>query len=191
MHRRSLSRLTAAAILLVVGLAACGSSGAKSGSPSTTVTGAAAVPALLDKALKEHVAGKLDDAVRDYNAVVAADPTNKFGHYNLGLIHQDRKQTAAAEREYRLALNTDPKYVPALYNLAILVSNDGDTSGAIVLYRKAIAADARDANAHFNLGLLLIKEGQREQGQLEVAAAIKIDPNLAKRPTAGQTTPTT
>jgi len=186
MRRTSRRGLAAAVVLLVVGGAACSSGSSKTGAPGTTAkapTGATAVAALLDKALQEHVAGKLDDAVRDYDAVVAADPTNKFAHYNLGLIHQDRKQNADAEAEYRLALNTDPKYGLALYNLAILVANDGDTAGAISLYRRAIAANPGDANSHFNLGLLLIKEGSATApaGRLEVAAAIKLDPNLAKR----------
>jgi tetratricopeptide (TPR) repeat protein len=169
--------------LLTVILAGCSSGSGKSASPSTTTTSTSSgsVAGLLAKALRAHVQGKLDDAVRDYNAVIAADPNNKFAHYNLGLIHQIRKQTSDAEKEYRLALSVDPRYVPALYNLAILRSLDGDTAGAIELDRRAIAGSPRYAAAHFNLGLLLLKAGRNAEGNREIAAAIKLDPTLANR----------
>ena len=107
--------------ILVVAVAACSSGSTTTKAPA----GAAEVAKALDKALKEHVAGQTDEAVRDYKAVLAFDPKNKFAHYNLGLIYQTRGKNTAAEAEYRATLSIDAAYVPARLNLGELLLEAG------------------------------------------------------------------
>jgi Tfp pilus assembly protein PilF len=173
---------TVAALLCVCVLGACGSSSKSGNGPATTNPKSAT--ALLNKALQEHVAGKLAEAKADYEAVIRLDPQNKFAFYNLGLIAQTQHGSVEAESNYQLALTIDPSYEPALYNLAIVRTAAGDATGALDLYERAIAASPKDAKAHFNLGLLLRKIGKVTQGNAQVAAAVKLDPSLASQATA-------
>jgi tetratricopeptide (TPR) repeat protein len=165
-------------IMLIAALSACGSN-SKGASPAPSAADETSAAALLSKALREHVAGNSAQAQKDYEAVIQNDPRNKFAFYNLGLIAQTQNRASDAEDKYRLALTIDSAYEPALYNLAILRANAGDTAGAIDLYRRAIAAKPKDASAHFNLGLLLRRAKQTLDGDVEIRAAVKLDPSLA------------
>lgn len=155
-HPRPLHLMTAGLVLSAALSGCSGSEGSTTESPvpSTAVTGGSAAK-LLEKALKEQGAGQTAQAKADYEALVAMDPKNKLGYYNLGLIAQLAGQDTVAVDNYEKTLGIDPKYGPALYNLAILKNKLGDPTAAEDLYRRAIAANPKDANAHFNLGPLL------------------------------------
>lgn len=135
----------------------------------------------LQAGLKAHAAGKLQEAIADYNAALSHDPRNKFAYYNLGLIAQTQGDVASAENDYRLTLSIDPDYVPALYNLAILRTNAGDPTEAIQLYQHAIQVEPSNADAHLNLGFLLIAAEKKKNGQAELATAVQLDPSLSDR----------
>jgi Tfp pilus assembly protein PilF len=169
----------ATAVVLTIGVGACGSGG-DSGANLTT----AQVTTLIGKALSELKAGRIDDAKKDFEKVLRSDATNKFAHYNLGYIAQTTGDRGETERQYRAALATDPKFGPALYNLAVAVTADGDTGEAISLYRQAITADKKDANSHFNLGLLLRQQGKTAEGNTQVRFAVQLNPALAPQATA-------
>ena len=177
-------RRTGAALTITVtaglALGACGKgdSGTNTKAAATGVKGAAA---LVAKGLQEQAAGDLASAKRDYGQAIIEDPKNKFGFYNLGLIQQIEGDKAGAENNYRLALSLDPKFAQPLYNLAILRTAANSLSEAIDLYRRAVAASPKAADVHFNLGLLLRKTGNTTEGNLEVQAAVKLDPTLASR----------
>jgi Tfp pilus assembly protein PilF len=176
---------TALTIVVTAGLAvgACGSgdSGTTANTKPGTAGGVNGAAALVAKGLQEQAAGDLASAKRDYSQAIVDDPKNKFAFYNLGLIQQIGGDKAAAENNYRIALNLDPKFPQPLYNLAILRTAAGSIPEAIDLYRRAIAASPKAADAHFNLGLLLRQTGHATEGNLEIQAAVKLDPNLASR----------
>ena len=65
--------------------------------------------------------------------------------------------------------------------LLFLQTGGNSLPEAIDLYRRAIAASPKAADAHFNLGLLLRQTGNVSEGNLEVQAAVKLDPSLASR----------
>jgi tetratricopeptide (TPR) repeat protein len=152
-------------------------------SQSTSDTSAAAgqVPGgspALDAALALHTAGKLDEAVAAYKAILTGEPANKFALYNLGQIAQQRGNADEAATDYQAALKADANYVPALYNLSIIRAAKGDAVGAIALLRTAVAAEPGNANANFNLGKLLVSTGSDQEGADYIAKAVAIDPAL-------------
>ena len=175
---------TALTIAVTAGLAvgACGSgdSGGGKAAPGSS-GGQKGAAALVSKGLQEQAAGDLASAKRDYTQAIVDDPKNKFAYYNLGLVQQIGGDKAAAEANYRLALGIDPKFAQPLYNLAILRTAANSLTEAIDLYRRTIAASPKAADAHFNLGLLLRRTGNTTEGNLEVQAAVKLDPSLASR----------
>jgi len=168
----------AAVVALSLALGACSSSGKPGTTGSTTPTNAGTPAALLQRGLREQVAGDLTNAEKDFKSVISKDPKNKYAFYNLGLIYQTENKNSDSENQYRLALSIDPKFGPALYNLGILRTLAKDIPGAIDLYRRAIASNAKDANAHYNLGLLLRQQGKTAEGNQEVQTAVNLEPSL-------------
>jgi tetratricopeptide (TPR) repeat protein len=142
---------------------------------------------LLNDALAAHVAGDIAGATELYNEILAEDPTNKFAHYNLGLIAQTQGRPDDAERAYRQALQTDPTYGPALFNLAIIKYEAKQYEDAIDLYRQLLLVEPDNASAHLNLGYALRDNGQAAEGDREIAEAVALDPSLG----SGQAPPTT
>ena len=179
------------AALMIGFVAGCLTAPKTAASPAVAVTtssiavsggGSAAKPAgsvpTLDQALALHTAGKLDEAVVAYKAILVADPANKFALYNLGQIAQQRGGVDEATTDYAGALKIDSSYVPALYNLSLIKAAKGDTDGAIALLRTAVAVEPKNANANFNLGKLLITSGKDVEGADFVAKAVALDPSL-------------
>ena len=65
-------------------------------------------------------AGRLDEAVVEYERAIALAPSDAVAYYNLGLAHRRRGAFAEAERAYRRALERNPSQADAHYNLGIL-----------------------------------------------------------------------
>jgi tetratricopeptide (TPR) repeat protein len=186
--RTSISRyagVVAAVLALTTVLGACSSSdeAAATGPCSgrvkvgSTDSNANETTRILNRALRDELAGNITGAEKEYREVVDRGP-NKEAFFNLGLICQNAKNNTVAEEQYRLALAVDPKMEVALYNLAIVRTLQNDIPGAISLYRRAVAANAKDANAHYNLGLLLRGQGKTAEGNQEVQTGVNLDGTL-------------
>jgi tetratricopeptide (TPR) repeat protein len=190
-HARSLvfAASSSAFVLLAVGC----SSNAKPTPPASGVTSAttAAVTSaqkLLNDGIQAETQGNLDQAKQDYVGVLAADPTNKYAYYDLGVIYQQQGDVTDASTSYQKALLIDSNYKPALFNLAVLDTPIAPQT-AITTYETLLRLNPDDPNVLLNLGLLLKQAGQAAEGEADIAKAIKISPPLASR--LGSTTTTT
>lgn len=134
----------------------------------------------LTRALEAHADGRVEEATDLYKDVLEREPSNKFAHYNLGLIDQTEGRPDAAERSYRRALQLDPRFVPAMFNLATLLS-ESEPDEAITHYRRIIRIQPNHASAHLNLGFLLKDQGKQAEGDAELKKAVELDPKLKSR----------
>ncbi|HEY8741360.1 MAG TPA: tetratricopeptide repeat protein [Candidatus Dormibacteraeota bacterium] len=153
-------------------IAGCGGSAAQSDAQQAS--------AALSAGLLAQNQGKTQEAINDYNKVLAHDPKNKYAYYDLGLIDQQAGRNDSAEKRYRSALTVDPQFEPALFNLAILRTVPS-RSEAENLYRQVITVDAKNAAAHLNLGFVLKSEGRTDEASAEFATAVALDAQLAPR----------
>jgi tetratricopeptide (TPR) repeat protein len=175
-------RLAVLAAALVVVIGACG----PSRNPSEANT-------LVNEGLsyqRDHQLALAQDA---YRQAIEQDPTNKFAHYNLGVLERDGGQTDAAIANFENALRTDPNFLPALFALAEM-RTDTAPQEALSLYERAVKAAPKQASTHLGLGLLLRKMGQTAKGDAEVATAMRLDPSLIGKVPAqlrSEVTPTT
>lgn len=176
---RSATRLVAVALALTLAFSACGDE----------KTAAEKSSDLLAKGLQAHQEQKIDEAIKHYQKLLELEPTNKFAHYNLGIIDQAQGRPSEAEARYRSAIASDPAFTSALYNLALLRAAAGATGEAEVLYRRAIEANPQFAEAHLNLGFLLRDKGDKEEGDASLRKAVELNPSLTDR--AGNLSPTT
>ena len=111
-------------------------------------------------------------------AVLAADPGNKYAHFNLGQIAQSNGDFQSAIMQYEASLAADPDYEPALYNSGLAYASAGDQANGVAMLRRALKVNPESARTLFNLGTMLIADGSEEEGAEFVARAIEIDPSL-------------
>lgn len=164
----------AATLLVVVGLAACGSSLSSQASSAKQAADA------LAAGLQAQTQGKTQEAIDDYNKVLQHDSKNKYAYYNLGVIDQQAGRNNSAEKNYRTALQIDPQFEPPLFNLAIL-RTPASPPEAESLYRQVIAVQPDNAAAHLNLGFLLRSLNRNDEAASEFSKAVSLDPQLASR----------
>lgn len=177
-RNRRTSRLARSTVLppalLCVAIFAASCSG---GTPSPSAT----ANADISRGLADKSSGHTQQAIADFNAAVAANPTDPVPYYDLGVMYQQIKNNPAqAVVEYNKAILANPNYRPALFNLAILDTTN-NPQAAISLYQQLLRIHANDANVLFNLGLLLHAQGQAAQGQADVQKAVFINPALKSR----------
>src|SRR6202022_232347 len=100
--RMHVLKRTGAALALAAALAACAGGGGAALPNPTDPAGDA-----LARGIAAPNAGRIDEAKKNYFAVLSVDPKNKFAFYNLGQIARIDGQLAIAEGYYRLSLETD------------------------------------------------------------------------------------
>ena len=91
-----------------------------------------------------------------YQQDVNADPSDKYGWYNLAVIAQSDKDSTTATRDYEKAIAVDPKFEPPLYNLGVMRFQTGNYTAAVGLLNRAVATNPRDANARLELASALV-----------------------------------
>ena len=97
---------------------------------------------LYDKAMGLYNAGRLEEAKKVYEAVVALDPGYIEALNNLGIIYIHEKDFDTAKQTLEKAVRLKPAYVESYYNLACLYSIKGDIDQGLRYLEKAISLNA-------------------------------------------------
>lgn len=145
-------------------------------------TRASQVQKIFDDADVAFKKGQFAQAETLYFRALDKDPRNKFAHFNLGILAQQKNRTEEAMYYYNRSLAADPDFLPALYNKASLQEAWGRTDDAVATYRYLLKSSPSHAPSHFNLGILLYsKLGDQQQGRREIGEALKLNPALTSQ----------
>jgi Flp pilus assembly protein TadD len=98
-------------------------------------------------------------AMRAYEQALACDPGHAGAHVNLGRLHHEFGDLAAAEAHYRRAVFLDPGEPVYWFNLGVVLEDRGRPDEAADAYRHCLALDAAFTDAHFNLSGVLERGG--------------------------------
>jgi Flp pilus assembly protein TadD len=129
---------------------------------------------LMEQGIALRRQGRLDEAVRAYEAAIARDPALAEAHYNLGVALGAQGRIADAARSWRRAAELKPGFVPALNNLGSALLELGDVQGAAAQHRLALKADPRSAGAMINLGNALRLMGDAAGAVAQYRAALDL-----------------
>jgi tetratricopeptide (TPR) repeat protein len=140
-----------AAVDQPLGSAPVGANGAPA-APEATATGGKASVKLYNSAVKNHLAGKLPEAISDYKGAIAANPQLAEAHSNLGLIYNQQHDYPQALTEFRKALAINPKDAITYNGIGAALRAERDLPGAIKNWQTAVTLDMHLATAHYNLG---------------------------------------
>lgn len=131
--------------------------------------------------------GKLDEAVRQYEAALRAEPNYADAQNNLGTVLLRQGHFDEAIAHHAAAARIRPEYLYC-FNLANALASGGRSAEATARYQQALQLDPDSSAAHHNLGLVLQAQGRNEEAMAEFRAALKLQPdyesaehNLANR----------
>ena len=151
------------ALVLVLILAGCASSGPTSqptGSSADGVSGdggpvvSAAALTLFEQASAAMASGDYLDAERRFQEFLLQYPAYPGAHVNLAIIQANNGSDEAAIASIDAALAINPDYAPALNQKGMLLRRNGKFLEAEAAYLKAVTASPDYALAHYNLGVL-------------------------------------
>jgi tetratricopeptide (TPR) repeat protein len=110
--------------------------------------------------------GRLTDARRTYEHLLAIDPTSGLTYEDLASVDIAAKELPAAEVALRHALDLDPTLTGARTDLGHLLADTGHLPEAIDEWRQAAEKDPEAYAALYNLTLVLVKAGRVEDARV-------------------------
>jgi tetratricopeptide (TPR) repeat protein len=88
--------------------------------------------------------GKVDQAIHEYEAIVAKNPKVLTAHMLLGIIYQNQNQYDKAKAQYEQVLALNPKFAPAANNLAWMLLERGENIDVALSYAQTAREQAPD-----------------------------------------------
>lgn len=115
---------------------------------------------LMARGVKLQQSGKIAEALKIYDQVLAIEPEHFAAHLNIGSALRSRKQFAAASAATRIALGINPDSAAAWGNLGNCLKDMGQFTEAIACHTRAVelcagAGRAAEIGAWNNLGVTL------------------------------------
>jgi tetratricopeptide (TPR) repeat protein len=115
--------------------------------------------AYLNLAQTYYQAGKVEQAIEEYETVLVKEPTSTQAIMMLGVIHESKQEHEKARVRYEEILKFNPHFVPAANNLAwILVENGGNLDVALAHAQTARERQPDDPYVADTLGWIYYKK---------------------------------
>jgi tetratricopeptide (TPR) repeat protein len=133
---------------------------------------------LFDIAVDLTSAGKIDEAIEEWNQALALDPTDFRARNNLGAALLRTGKIDAGIAEFQKVLQTNPKYADAYDNLGIALLQEGKVDEGIVQFQKALEINPNHTQTHANLGNAYYMKGKDAEALAQWREALRTDPNL-------------
>jgi len=123
--------------------------------------------------------GRVDDAIREYQAALKITPESPVARNNLGLNFLKQGKVAEAIQEFRRVLSRDPQSVKGRLGLADSLLRSGRATEAIGEYEKALAIKPDFAQGHLALGHALMRAGRLADAIAQFKIAVQLQPGYA------------
>lgn len=130
--------------------------------------------------LRHYHAGRLEEALAEFDRALRLDPTNAKALKNRGALHwrAGRPEAAIADLEGAVAL--DPDDVVALNNRGLAYRAAGRYDRALASYDAALRRAPADPVLRFNRAYVLARLGRDAEAIDELTEAIRLDPAYAR-----------
>jgi tetratricopeptide (TPR) repeat protein len=125
-------------------------------------------------------AGRIQEAVADYETALRMRPQFPEAHNNLGYALTDLRRIPEAVNHLAVALQLKPKYPQAHNNLGNALLQVGRVAEAIQHYQAALQIEPDDAKTHYNLGNAHLQAGRIPAAIEQYQIALRIDPEYTQ-----------
>lgn len=123
--------------------------------------------------------GRVDDAIRQYQAALKVMPESPVARNNLGSHFLKQGKVAEAIEEFRRVLSRDPQSIRARFSLADALMRSGRAAEAVAEYEKALAIKPDLARGHLALGHALMRAGRLADAIAQFKIAVQLEPGHA------------
>jgi tetratricopeptide (TPR) repeat protein len=120
--------------------------------------------------------GRLDEALKHYQAAMAIDPQDADPGCNVAGILATQGRVEEAVAGYKKVLEIEPDHVKARSDLGDLLTQLGRLDEAAACYEKALEYQSDDALVHRNLGDLLGRLGRYDEAIAHFQRAVELAP---------------
>jgi protein O-GlcNAc transferase len=135
---------------------------------------------ILQHGMTAHREGRLAEAERSYQAVLALKRDNFDSLHLLGLVRWQQRRHDEASALIKQALRVRPDSAEACSNLGIVLQSLERPAEAVGAYDRALAINPRYANALCNRGNALRTLRRRDEALASYERAIEAAPNYAE-----------
>jgi protein O-GlcNAc transferase len=134
---------------------------------------------LFSQAVGLHQAGRVDEAAKIYEQILAQTPRQFDATHLLGVIALQQGQFGRAERLITAALEINPDDPGALSNLGTLHLHNGQLEAACSDFERAVQLQPDSWNALTNLGTVLRRLGRTRESLVPLRRAYAANPKSA------------
>jgi Tfp pilus assembly protein PilF len=128
------------------------------------------------------ISGKLSEAKRLFEDVIAVSPEHYFAYSKLALVYREKSfeghSLEKADQLYRISLRLNPNDIVTIYNYGTLMIEAGLLDRAEGLFRSALVLNPRFGYAVYQLGLVALERGRKEEGVALLRQAVALDPRI-------------
>jgi tetratricopeptide (TPR) repeat protein len=120
--------------------------------------------------------GLLEEALADYDSVIALDPNYAEYHFDRGNLLHRMGRADEALVSYERAIRLSPPFPEVHYNRAELLVSFGELEQAISSFGYVLELDPEYVDAYVNRASALAELGRHEQAAADVARGLALDP---------------
>jgi len=124
--------------------------------------------------------GKAEEAVAEFQAILADDPRNLPAYIELARSEVGLHRYLEGANQLKAALALDPHNVEAEELLGDIWLAVGDRGRAAAEFQRLLAFAPHDYEAHFGLGLIAARRGQSAEAAAHFRAALAASPRSAE-----------
>jgi len=125
-------------------------------------------------------AGKLPEAVGQYERALQIQPGYPQAEYNLGNTLLKMGRVGEAMEHWNQAVRLNPDFAEAHYNLGVALLGAGRLSEAVAHLEQALRVNPNSAEAHNSLGATLVQLGRVSEAIGQYEQALRIRPDSAE-----------
>jgi tetratricopeptide (TPR) repeat protein len=133
----------------------------------------------LATALRHHVNGRLEEAARVYQAILAENPHHAEALHLLGVVAHQQGNHRQARELIGKAIALQPGVAAFYSNLAEVYRAIGELDQALACCRAALSLQPDSPEAATNLGMTLLAQGDAPAAMVQFRAALKAKPDDA------------
>lgn len=145
----------------------------------------AAVRSAFDEGVALSNAGKYDEAIEKFNAVLAEAPKCAECYLNIGTVHMLKKEYDQAEAAFKQSLEIRPDQADAynalanLYNAQKKFNEAAEASAQAQKLGAAAGASGASASTAFNQGVIYWNAQKVAEARKQFEEAVRLDPTMA------------
>ena len=134
----------------------------------------------LARATEHHAAGRIDEAIAQYTALLAQDPGHAELRYRLGIAYSARREFHSAAEHLAEATRLAPGQVAAWAALGLARREQGDLVPSLEAFARARAINPAFPQVNGQMGLVLQSLGRVDEAVERLAEEAQRFPDLAR-----------